>query len=76
VALIRRSAGPWPRVANFQISVSRRFELDGETRSYLRASCPIPKHFTAGFLSFARATYTFEGGKQLSTETVRSCRAR
>lgn len=76
VALIRRSAGPWPHVANFQISVSRSFEKNGGRRSYLSASCPVPKHFTAGFLSFARATYTFEGGEQLTTESVRSCRAR
>jgi hypothetical protein len=76
VALIRRSTGPWPRVANFQVSISRTFSHQGERRSYLRASCPVPKQFTAGFLSFARATYTFEGGKQLTTESVRSCRAR
>jgi len=76
VALIRRSAGPWPHVANFQISVSRSYYRDGERHSYLSASCPVPKHFTAGFLSFARATYTFEGGKKISTESVRSCRAR
>jgi hypothetical protein len=76
VALIRRSAGPWPHVANFQISVSRSFNKDGERHSYLSASCPVPEHFTAGFLSFARATYTFKGGKQLTTESVRSCRAR
>ena len=76
VALIRRSAGPWPHVANFQISVSRSYYRDGVRHSYLSASCPVPKHFTAGFLSFARATYTFEGGKQLTTESVRSCRAR
>lgn len=76
VALIRRNAGPWPHVANFQIGVSRSFTSDGERHSYLSASCPVPAHFTAGFLSFARATYTFEGGKQISTESVRSCRAR
>jgi hypothetical protein len=76
VALIRRSAGPWPHVANFEISVSRRFTHDGLSRSYLKASCPVPKQFTAGFLSFARATYSFEGGEQLTTESVRSCRAR
>jgi hypothetical protein len=76
VALIRRNAGPWPHVANFQISVSRSYNKDGERHSYLNASCPVPKHFTAGFLSFARAIYTFAGGKQLTTETVRSCRAR
>jgi hypothetical protein len=76
VALIRRNAGPWPHVANFQISVSRRYNKDGERHSYLNASCPVPKQFTAGFLSFARATYTFEGGQQIATESVRSCRAR
>ena len=76
VALIRRSTGPWPHVANFQVSVSRSFSHQGERRSYLSASCPIPKSFTAGFLSFARATYMFEGGKQLKVESVRTCRSR
>jgi hypothetical protein len=76
VALIRRFAGPWPHIASFQVVVSRSFRKNGERHSYLSASCPVPKHFTAGFLSFARATYTFEGGKKLTTESVRSCRAR
>jgi hypothetical protein len=76
VTTIRRSVGPWPHVANFQIKVERNFNHDGDRRSYLSASCPVPEHFTAGFLSFARAIYTFAGGKQLTTETVRSCRAR
>jgi hypothetical protein len=76
VALIRRSAGPWPHVANFQVSISRSFNHRGENRSYLRASCPVPHGFTAGFLSFARATYTFEGGKQLRVTAVRTCRSR
>ena len=68
--------GPWPRVSNFQMRISRSFTYRGERHSYLKASCPVPRHFTAGFLSFARATYTFQGGKQLTTESVRSCRAR
>jgi hypothetical protein len=76
VALIRRSAGPWPHVANFQISVSRTFWHQGERHSYLKASCPVPKQFTAGFLSFARATYAFADGRKLRTQAVRSCRAR
>jgi hypothetical protein len=76
VTTIRRSVGPWPHVANFQIKVSRNFSWKGRQRSYLSASCPVPEHFTAGFLSFARATYTFAGGEQLTTESVRSCRAR
>jgi hypothetical protein len=76
VALIRRSAGPWPHVADFQIKVGRRFRRGGRTRSYLSASCPAPPGARGGFLSLARATYSFEGGAQLSKEIVRSCKAR
>jgi hypothetical protein len=72
---IRRSVGPWPHVSDFHISIARNFRHKGKRRSYLSASCPVPQGFTAGFLSFARATYTFEGGKQMTTESVRSCRA-
>lgn len=76
VTTIRRSVGPWPHVADFDLRVSRSFTYRGRRHSYLKASCPVPQDFTAGFLSFARATYTFEGGSQITTESVRSCRAR
>jgi hypothetical protein len=76
ITTIRRSVGPWPHVSNFQLTVSRNFRFQGRPHSYLNASCPVPPQFTAGFLSFARATYTFAGGEQISTESVRSCRAR
>jgi hypothetical protein len=76
VTTIRRSVGPWPHVANFQIKVSRNFNHKGRRRSYLSASCPVPEHFTAAFLSSARAIYTFADGRQLTTDTVRGCRAR
>jgi hypothetical protein len=76
VAMIRREAGPWPHVANFQVAISRDFYAHGERHSYLSASCPVPQGFTEGFLSFARATYTFAGGDQLVRDAVRRCRAR
>jgi hypothetical protein len=76
VATIRRAVGTWPHVGSFRIDVGRSFTDRGNRRSYLNASCPVPRKFTAGFLSFARATYTFAGGGELTTEAVRSCRAR
>jgi hypothetical protein len=76
VSTIRRSVGPWPHVSSFHITIARHFTFRGRPRSYVSASCPVPEHFTAGFLSLARATYTFAGGTQLTTEAVRSCRAR
>jgi hypothetical protein len=76
VATLRRAVGIWPHVSRFRIDVSRDFSYRGERRSYLSASCPVPPRFTAGFLSFARATYTIAGGEELTIESVRSCRAR
>jgi hypothetical protein len=73
---IRRSVGPWPHVADFEITVSRHFRFQGREHSYLTASCPIPRNFKAGFISLARATYTFADGRQARPQIVRSCRAR
>jgi hypothetical protein len=76
VADLPSSLGPWPHFAHFDITLSRRFSYRGRERSYLSASCPIPPRFTAGFFSFARATYTLVGGREVSTGIARSCRAR
>jgi hypothetical protein len=75
-SVIGKAVGPWPRVSNFQIKISRDFIHNGERQSYLNATCPVPPGFTAGFLSLARATYKFDDGEELTTESVRSCRAR
>jgi hypothetical protein len=76
VTTIRRSVGTWPHVSSFRIDVGRSFFWHGKRRSYLNASCPLPPHFTAGFLSSTRATYRFAGGDELTIESVRGCRAR
>jgi hypothetical protein len=76
VTVVPRSVGPWPHFASFHITVSRRFSYRGQIHSYISASCPVPRRFTAGFLSLARATFDFAEGQRLRTETVRSCRAR
>lgn len=68
--------GKWARVAEFEMTLSRRYAYRGRRRSYLSASCPIPKRFTAGFFSLARVAYRLAGGRQVSTAIARSCRAR
>lgn len=70
------SVGAAPHAAEFALTVGRRFRYGGVLRSYLNASCPAPRHFTAGFFAFARVTYTLAGGQQAGTEAVRSCRVR
>ncbi|MGE5527100.1 MAG: hypothetical protein ACM3Q9_00365 [Methanosarcina sp.] len=76
VAHLPADLGPWPRFARFEMNLSRRYSYRGHRRSYISASCPIPKRFTAGFFSFAKATFTLAGGRHLSTGIARSCRAR
>lgn len=76
VAHLPKRLGPWPRFARFAMDLSRRYTYRGRRFSYINASCPIPKRFTAGFFSFAKATFTLAGGRRLSTGIARSCRAR
>jgi hypothetical protein len=76
VADLPPELGPWPHFAHFEVKLFRRFRFGGRERSYLSASCPIPKQFTAGFFSFAKASFTLAGGRRVGTSITRSCRAR
>jgi hypothetical protein len=75
VAAVEPAIGVYPHLARFELTLSRRFIYRHKARSYLRASCPIPRPFTAGFLAFARATYSFGEAEPVEVESVRSCRA-
>jgi hypothetical protein len=72
---ISPALGPWPRLEGFRITLFRRYRYRGARRSYLSASCPIPHGLTAGFFSFARASYDLAGGKHIGLAIARSCRA-
>jgi hypothetical protein len=75
-ATVPRSLGDLAHLASFELNLSRRYRHRGKLRSYLSASCPVPADFTAGFLAFAKASYSFADGRRLRVEAVRSCRAR
>jgi hypothetical protein len=75
VGALSPALGPWPRFADFELTLARRYAYRGEQRSYLSAACPIPRRFTAGFFSFARAELTLAGGQRIGTAIARSCRA-
>jgi hypothetical protein len=73
---IPRGLGPWPHFARFSLTFGRRYAYKGKPRSFLNAKCPVPRRFSAGFLSVARIAYTFVGGRRVGTNIVRSCRVR
>jgi hypothetical protein len=76
VGRIAPALGPWPHLERFQITLFRRYGYRGVRRSFLSASCPIPPSLTAGFFSFARASYRLATGTEIATAIARSCRAR
>jgi hypothetical protein len=41
----------------------------------MSASCPLPPRLTAGLFLLARATFTMPERPDLTTETLRTCRA-
>jgi hypothetical protein len=63
-------------VSAIHLDLHRTFKFRGEMRSYATASCPAPDGFPGATFTFAKATYTFAGGKKLSSLLSRSCRAR
>lgn len=75
VSVVPRDVGPFPHFAHFSMVVSRRFQFQGRTHSYLKASCPLPPRLTSGLLSLARATFSIENSPDLNVEAVRTCRA-
>lgn len=68
--------GPWPHLANFELTLHRRYRFGGTRHSYLSASCPIPPSLTAGFASIARVRFSLAGGGRIETGITRGCRAR
>lgn len=88
---VRRGSGAFPtvlaapvpraiaglvRIRGLTITLHRRYRRYGRLRSYVHASCPVPRPFTAGFLPLARATFGFAADRSLGTTIVRSCRTR
>lgn len=68
--------GPWPRFARFEMNFHRRYTYRGRERSYISASCPLPKRVPLGIFSFAKATFTLADGRRISKGIARTCRAR
>lgn len=76
VASLPSALGPWPHLAQFEVTFFRRFAYRGRSRSYLSASCPIPPGLTAGFFSLAKVSFSLAGGRRIGVGIARGCRAR
>jgi hypothetical protein len=75
-APVGKALGQWPRLRSFHIVLGRHYIAHGISRSYLRASCPLPPRFHTLSFPLARATYRFAPRPELSTTILRRCRVR
>lgn len=70
------SARKWAYVTHFDMRLSRRYTYGGKRRSYVSASCAAPAGFPGAVYAFARGTFTFASGRQVSSTLVRDCKVR
>lgn len=69
-----KTAHRWAYVLDFEMKLRRIYTYGGETRSFVSASCAAPEGFPGAIYPFARATFGFAGGKQVSTAPLlRDC---
>ena len=63
-------------IAAFDLSLKRRYHVHGQRRSYVSASCPLPKDVPINTFKFAKSSYTFENGTTINITSEETCRAR
>jgi hypothetical protein len=65
--------GNWGFVDRIKMTLGREVQAEGQTRSYLDASCPAPKGTDRASFSLALANFYFAGGETLSATVPKSC---
>jgi hypothetical protein len=63
-------------ISAFDLSLKRRYSLRGKKRSYVSASCPLPKGVNRASFPLVRSTYGFEDGTKVQGVLNRECRVR
>jgi DNA-binding beta-propeller fold protein YncE len=75
-ASLPEALGNWGYVTAIEMKLSRRYSAGGERRSFLSAGCPAPKGFPGAVFTLARTSFSFAGGKTLSSGLTRDCKVR
>jgi hypothetical protein len=58
------------------MKLSRKFNFEGERRSFLTAGCPTPKGVGVAAFKLARTSFSFTDGRSVSSVLSDSCRAK
>jgi hypothetical protein len=63
-------------ITQFSLHLRRTYSFGGKRHSYLSAGCPAPAGFPGATFPLVRASYRFDGGPNIASTLVRTCRAR
>jgi hypothetical protein len=69
-------ASGYGRISAFNLLLRRTYKSGGKKLSYASASCPAPDGFTVVNFAFAKVSYQFEDGTNLSSKLTRKCKVR
>ncbi|HET7510665.1 MAG TPA: hypothetical protein VFJ65_10500 [Solirubrobacterales bacterium] len=75
-ASLPQALGSWGFVDRIKMTLGKIYRADGRLHTYLRASCPAPKHTNTTAFSLALASFYFAGGQQLQASVPKSCAVR
>lgn len=69
-----RATRRWAYLTHFDLRLRRVYDHGGKRRSYASAACTAPDGFSTAVYPFARATYRFADGRQLTMSESGVCR--
>jgi hypothetical protein len=75
-ANLAKALGAKRNLQSIEMTLSRRYRYRGQAHSYISAGCPAPKGFTAFPFALARTSFSFAGGKTVTSVLTKQCRAR
>jgi hypothetical protein len=75
-ASLPQATGDWGYVTGLRMTLRRRFDYRGKSRSYLTAGCPAPAGFPGAVFPLARTSFAFAGDTTVVSVLSRNCRAK
>ena len=75
-APLPRAMDAWGRLTGLNMTLSRRYSAGGRRHSFISSGCPAPKGFPGAVFPLARTSFSFTGGKKLTSTLSSTCKAR
>lgn len=75
-ASLPQATGKWGFVTGLSLKLGKTFSSHGRTHSFLSAGCPAPDGFPGALFPLVKTSFSFVGGKTLTTTLNRSCKVK